>query len=254
MPIYHKVEQRTEEWHLLRLGLPTASAFSRIVTPKGKLSEARSAGGGPEGYMHELLAEMMLGRPLDLDLENYQGAYMARGTDLEDSAISSYEFLKGETMPGGFVTNDAATYGCSPDRLVGEDGGLEIKIPGAKTHVRYMLNPESLKQEYKVQVQGSLLVTGRDWWDQMSYHPELQPVIIRAYRDTEFIETLRMAIDSFAETLLSVRCKLESQYGKFPDPVKHEALPLADDDPGALGVSVDEVRQMISRGLLEADR
>ena len=250
MSIYHRIEQRSQQWHYLRLGMPTASAFDKIVTPKGKLSEARVPGGGPEGYMHELLAELMLGRPLDLDVNNYQSAYMQRGVENEDAAISSFEFLYGETEPGGFVTNDAKTYGCSPDRLIGISGGLEIKIPGAKMHVGYLLSPAMLANEYKLQVQGCLLVTEREWWNVMSYHPELPPAVTRIQRDEPFLAILKGALDSFAETLLAVRCKMESLYGKFPEP-EPPAAPLADDDPGALGVSQDEVKEMIARGLLE---
>ncbi len=251
MAIYHRIEQRSSVWFYRRAGLPTASEFHRIITPKGKLSEARVPGGGPEGYMHELLAELMLGRPLDLDVENYQSSYMQRGIENEDAAIDSFEFQRGvETSPGGFVTNDVRTYGCSPDRLIGTDGGLELKIPGAKGHMRYLIAPECLVQEYKVQVQGSLLVTGRDYWEQMSWHPELPPVIRRVPRDEEFIALLKAALYSFAETLVSVRCKLESLYGPFPPIViPVEARGPEEIDPLGFDVTPADVARMVATGL-----
>ena len=42
-----------------RLGIPTASQFSRIVTPTGQLSKAR------DGYLAELLCEWVMGEPAD---------------------------------------------------------------------------------------------------------------------------------------------------------------------------------------------
>ena len=45
-------QQGSVEWFEARLGIPTASEFSRIVTPTGKLSASRHA------YMGELLASL----------------------------------------------------------------------------------------------------------------------------------------------------------------------------------------------------
>jgi len=38
--IIHEVEQNTPEWLTLRLGIPTASMFDKIVTPAGKFSKS----------------------------------------------------------------------------------------------------------------------------------------------------------------------------------------------------------------------
>jgi hypothetical protein len=52
----HNVDQGSPEWHALRCGVPTASEFSKILTPKTmKLSEQAPA------YMYRLLGEWMLG-------------------------------------------------------------------------------------------------------------------------------------------------------------------------------------------------
>ena len=50
-------QQGSEEWYRARLGIPTASNFSAIITPKGKptASETRTR------YLHKLLAEWALG-------------------------------------------------------------------------------------------------------------------------------------------------------------------------------------------------
>ena len=50
-----EVEQGSTAWIQARLGIPTASQASRIVTPTGRLSKSR------DGYLAQLLAEWALG-------------------------------------------------------------------------------------------------------------------------------------------------------------------------------------------------
>ena len=77
-------EQGSREWTECRLGIPTASAFSRIVTPGGKLSAAR------EEYQGELLAEWALG-----EADEFGGTdWMERGKMLEPEALQHYAFYR----------------------------------------------------------------------------------------------------------------------------------------------------------------
>lgn len=193
------VKQGSLEWQMARLGIPTASQFHRIVTPKTmKLSSA------VEGYAHELLAEEMLGHPIDDDATQF----MMRGTELEAQAMQFYEFTRDvKTAAVGLVLRDDAQVGCSPDRLVGEDGGLELKCPSAAVHVSYMLKASDA-DKYNAQIQGALWLTGREWWDWLSYNPELPSVLVRFYRDEKFIATLATAVDQFIEYLDECRRKL----------------------------------------------
>ncbi len=190
--------QGSDEWIEARLGIPTSSQFHRIITPKtGKLSSQA------DGYAHELLAEELLGHPIDESASDF----MARGTALEKSAVEFYEFQRDmNTQRVGVILRDDGLTGCSPDRLVGDDGGLEIKCPSAKVHVSYMLGQDA--DTYKCQVQGALWITGRAWWDWLSYNPELPPVLIRFERDEEFIAKLAAAVDQFIEYLYECRLKL----------------------------------------------
>jgi len=192
-------EQGSQEWLDARLGIPTASQFHRIITPKTmRLSSSA------EGYVHELLAEELLGHPID----EGESQFMTRGSDLERSAFEFYEFNRDiETERVGFIVRDDGLVGCSPDRLVGEDGGLEIKCPSAKVHVSYMLSA-AVDPQYKCQVQGALWLTGRAWWDWLSYNPELPAVRVRFTRDEEFIALLARAVDQFIEYQDECRRKL----------------------------------------------
>lgn len=231
--IYHHVEQRSAAWFYLRVGKPTASEFFRIVTPTGKVSTQA------EDYAHRLLAELMLGRPLDEDVRT---EWMARGQDLEDAAVEAYEFETGLTTSlGGFITDDEAQYGCSPDRLVGDDGVVEYKVPAANTHVRYLDDPDSLSQEKRPQVQGLLLVTGRAWCDLMSFHPELPTIIRRVKRDEGYIDKLRVGLAAFCEQLLVMRANLEQKYGQFKPIVIPSEKPSPPEDHGGMGISEADV-------------
>ena len=198
MAIIIDCAQGSSEWIEARLGIPTASQFHRILTPKTmKLASAA------DGYAHELLAEELLGHAIN----ESESQFMQRGTQLEQQAVRFYEFHRDvHARPVGVILADDGKAGCSPDRLVGDDGGLEIKCPSAAAHVAHMLSVDAEKA--KCQVQGALWITGREWWDWLSYNPEMQPVIIRYQRDEVFIARLAQAIEQFNNYLDECRQRL----------------------------------------------
>lgn len=196
----HTMKQGSDEWVNARLGIPTASQFGRIFTPGGRPSSAA------DDYLCQLLAERLLGVPVDVSSE-----YMERGRGLEPDAVAFYEFERdADTTPVGFVTSDDGLVGCSPDRLVGDDGGLEIKIPSAKVHISYMLEG-MLDGRYKPQVQGGLWVSGRRWWDTLSYHPGLRPALFRVERDEPYIAALAKEVYAFASRLQRAHDQLKQE-------------------------------------------
>lgn len=244
--IYHKVEPRCSAWFYLRLGKPTASEFSRIVTSGGKPSTQA------EDYAHRLIAERMLAHPIDDDV---QTQWMRRGQEEEDGAIEAYEFQTGlYTSLGGFCTDDDNRYGCSPDRLVGDDGLLEMKVPAANTHVRYLECSEVLAKEKRGQVQGELLVTGRRWADLVSFHPELPTVIVRVYPDLEYHRLLMAGLTAFCRQLDMMQENLERQYGPFKPIVIPEEHPAPDepDVPAGEGLDIsdDDLEMMFRAGVI----
>lgn len=189
--ILHNVTQGTTEWFAVRAGIPTASAFDRILTPSGKPSSQT------EKYMHMLLAERIMGRPVT----QVQTFWMGRGKELEGEAVSYYEGVRDlDTTVIGFVTNDQRTIGASPDRFVGDDGLLEIKCPSEHVHVGYLLT-RGVDAEYWPQCQGQLWITGRKWLDIVSYHPEMPIAIVRVNRDDVYIASLAKAVTAFSELL-----------------------------------------------------
>ena len=186
--LIHDVEQGSPEWYALRLGIPTASAFDKILTPTGKLSTQA------EAFINKLLAEEMTGEAMQVE----KTVWMERGNELEQEAADYYELINDvELVKVGFCTNDAKTFGCSPDRLVGEEGALEIKVPAPHTHIEYLRKGE-IDKGYWSQLQGNLLVLNRKWIDWMSYNPKMPSLILKADRDEKYLSDLQTALDEFA--------------------------------------------------------
>lgn len=193
MAIIHKdVIQGTPAWAELRTGIPTASQLHRVITPKGAPSKSA------EAYLFELLAERLTGEPT----VGYTSHWMDRGSDLENEAVAFYHFTQDcETEKVGFVLNDSGTIGASPDRLVGDDGLLEIKVCKPSTHLGYLLQAGSAYEEHKIQTQAQLWITDRKWNDLLAYNPSLPPALYRVGRDEEYINKLAIAVTAFSRTL-----------------------------------------------------
>ena len=205
MIVHREVEQGSFAWHTLRLGIPTASCFDRILTPGGKPS--RQA----ECYLNELLAEWMIGRPIP----GAETQWMVRGHELEEDAVNAYEFhANATTAKVGIITTDDGMVGASPDRLVDDDRLLEIKCPKHSTHAGYMLTGK-IEDEYRPQLQGQLWITERKAVDIVSYYPELAPVVISVPRDDAYIGDLAVALGTFVDVMLAKRKELEARYGPF---------------------------------------
>jgi YqaJ-like viral recombinase domain len=124
MPIFHDVAQYSDQYDRLKLGIPTSSHFHKIITPQGKPSKQWRE------YACMLIAERILQRKIDL----YKSLPMERGLIIEAEAADWSEFDQDVTVQrGGFITDDNRAIGCSPDRLVGDEGLLEIKAPLPQT-------------------------------------------------------------------------------------------------------------------------
>lgn len=195
------LKQNSDEWLEARKGVVTASAFNKIVTP-AKCERSTSS----TTYMYELIAEIM-----GATNESFSNEWTERGHELEDEARATFEFLTDLKVDIiGMIKTDCGLIGCSPDGLIGHNGGIEIKCPKASTHIKYLIDGV-LPLEYKTQVQGSLMVSEREYWYFMSYHPQLHPFILKVERDEEFIRKMRSHIDSFLDDM---KIKIEKLNGK----------------------------------------
>ena len=190
--------QNSEEWYKIRLGIATASSFSKIITSTGKSSTSLKE------YAYQLVSEKLA---LEQD-EFYSNAILERGNELENEAREYYEEICLKKVDQvGFILNKDENYGYSPDGLIGNDGLIEIKCPLQKNHTKYLYD-NILPTEYKAQVQGGLLVSNRKWCDFISYHPnfieEKKMLIIRIVRDEEYIQLLRTGLKNLIELKNSI--------------------------------------------------
>jgi hypothetical protein len=184
-------EQGTPEWFQARLGIPTASEFSTVMAKgEGKVRRA---------YMLKLAGEVLTGEPM----ETYKNGAMERGTLMEDEARDAYCFIKNvEVRRVGFIRNGLA--GCSPDSLVGDDGGLEVKSAAAHIQIERLIKND-LPPEHKAQVQGSIWIAEREWWDFTSYGgAKLPPLIVRVRRDNGYIANMKGEVDRFNDELATL--------------------------------------------------
>jgi len=192
--------QGSPEWLESRRGIPTSSNFDKIITNAGKPSTQRKK------YLFKLAGEYVS----ETIEESYQSAAMLRGCVMEIFAKQLYQIMEGvETKDVGFcITEGEYKYGASPDALVEERGLLEVKCPSLAVHVEYLLK-DTLPIAYFMQIQGQLLVTGREWVDFFSYYPTLKPLLIRVHRDEEFIKKLKIELIVFCHELQTIIQKIK---------------------------------------------
>ena len=184
MQIIKDIQQGSDEWLQLRLGVATASNFDKIITTTGKQSATL------EKYALKLATDLMLSSPEP----SYKNDIMERGNELEPLARQAYQeetfsIVEEITM----FKSDCGNFGYSPDGLVGEDGLIEIKCPLATTHFQYIIDNKTPIIDYWQQLQGGLWVSGRKYIDFVSYHPNFktkQLFVERIERDEDYIAKL----------------------------------------------------------------
>ena len=200
MIVHDKMEQGSPEWQRIRLGMVTASRAGRLITPS-KMEYSSSA----RSLIAELLVENMLHAidpkeyaDRDVPVMGPGGMYMARGTDMEAEAVDWYEMHRMvDVSRVGFCESDDGRSGCSPDGLVGEDGGLEVKCRSAVKHLETVLGFATVLGD-PGQAQFSLFVTGCEWWDVLAYNPALPKVIERHRPIPQYQKAIGECLERFA--------------------------------------------------------
>jgi len=181
--VYRDLEQGSEEWLQARCGLLTASEMKLILTPTLKAASNDKE----RAHLYELAAQRISGYVEP----HYVNDDMLRGQAEEIEARRYYEHNFGPVEQVGFIVNRKWGFpiGCSPDWLVGEDGGAECKSRRAKYQVQTIIEnvfadrSETIPPDFTIQVQTCLLVTERRWWDFVSFSGGLPMVAIRVWPD-----------------------------------------------------------------------
>lgn len=202
-PVIHSVEQRSPEWHSLRCGMITSSCLGELITSAGKIAN--------NGTSRALLADLLAQRITGHVGQGFETLDMMRGVEDEPIARHLYEQRYAPVRQVGFVTReiaDCVTIGCSPDGLVGDDGGIEIKSRKPKIQIGTIVSG-AVPPENMIQIQASMLVTGRAWWDYVSYSGGLPLAVIRVHADAEIHSRITEAAASAERTLADMRAAYE---------------------------------------------
>lgn len=171
-------EQGSAQWHEMRRGCFTASTFAALEYDKTEFKSGPRKGQprpSPESrnaQIDRVVAELLTG----LCTEEVSARALTWGKEMEPAAVAAYEARGGALVElVSFIRHPAYAFaGCSPDFLVDDDGGGECKCPmSIAVHARTLR--EGLPDEHIAQIQGGLWVTGRKWWDFVSFNPNFPP-------------------------------------------------------------------------------
>ena len=210
-PTYHyAVCQGTEEWLQLRTGLITASEMELLMTPTLKPANNDKS----RAHLYELAAQRITG----YTEPSFVSEDMMRGWSDEVLARDLYAKNYAPVQECGFVTAEinGHTVGYSPDALVGDDGLIECKSRRQKYQVKTVCEG-GVPDEYMLQIQTGLLVTGRKWLDFVSYCGGLPMMVMRVYPDRE----MQMSI---IEAIISAEIQIKYLVSTYEQTVRNNPL------------------------------
>ena len=204
--------QGSDAWHLLRMGKATASRFSAITRNKSDTD----FGAGAYSYAYELAAERLTRVPAP----SASSPATSHGHEFEPKARAAYSWATGRNVTTrGFVAHPSHEMaGASVDGVVEGEGGLvEIKCPFTSREHARTLSRGAMPSRYVAQVQGQMWVTGSDWCDYVSYHPDfpagLDLVYVRVARNDDYIGSLSRRVVSFLDFVETItgKCNAHSR-------------------------------------------
>lgn len=188
-------DQRSEEWHKLRLGKITGTRLKRVFQADNM------------GLIDELIAEI----DSEMTESVYENAAMRRGVELEPIARALYCEVRGiEIEEIGFCISERFDFiAYSPDGLTPcRTGGIEIKCPSTKTHVQY-IRQNKIPSEYKHQCITPFVVnTKLQWLDFVSFDDRFKsrPLFVKRLKreeiQQELDEIIEPGIEKFQEKIL----------------------------------------------------
>jgi len=193
--VFDDVEQGSEEWFTIRLGVPTASNF-RVMMATGRDDE--------ESKTRSRLLRLLAGEILTGEIAEgkIKTAAMTRGNEMEPEARAYYErrhfvdvrrvgFIRRRLPSGGWA-------GCSPDGMIGEKKALEIKTMAPDLMIERLLAGAGMPPEHRAQVHGTMWIADLEEVDLLLYYRGM-PVnpVFTVRRDETFIREIARAVETF---------------------------------------------------------
>lgn len=227
------IQQGTNEWDEVRLGRFTSSEIYKVMEcgkrlmTKEELAARPKSGKGSKTtfvpdpsqmsatgikYIRQKVWETLSGVPLP-------GPYaypLVYGKQTEPEAVEYFEEWKGvKTEMVGFQTySDHA--GGSPDRLIGDTEGLEIKCPSSDEQIDYLMMSDyhDLKNNYPQyywQCASLMLFTGRKRWNFCTFDPrmvqekhKMTHIVIEWHQIEEDLDTIVKALEGAVKEKLKL--------------------------------------------------
>ena len=212
-------DQGSESWHAERAGCITASRMGDLIWTPGQVFKSGPRKGQPKPppdgrntYINQIVAELLTGQAID----QVRARQLDYGHEMEPFAVSAYEGKTGQLVEQcGFLRHPNYPFiGASPDFLVDENGGGEIKCPMSIV-VHAATLRDGLPDEHIEQIQGGLWVTGRAWWDFVSFNPRFPPgldlYVQRVHRDDARISIMKQCCLSAWDEVQSIVAKLRQK-------------------------------------------
>ena len=199
MEVFKDIEQGSQEWLNMRLGLITCSEIKTI----------RADGAGAQTYINGLAYERITGESSAVFSGNL---WTERGHELEPVAREAYERKTGfKVEQVSFIKN--LGFGYSPDGVVGDNGLIEIKTKQPKDQIA-LLRSGDIPKEHLDQLDGGLLCSNREWIDFVAYCPNLPIFIKRVYAKDRIqqIEKLNELIAKYNVQVEDVANQISEMY------------------------------------------
>ena len=199
-------QQGSAAWLTMKLGVVSGSNASKVVAKKD--SETRLT------YLCDLVAEICTGV---IEEQNFK--QMEWGKAHEDAARSHYEFSTDQKIQEVlFVFKDSSfREGCSPDGLLSNGRGAEIKCPWDSANYVKFLVADKIKTEWQWQNQFNMRITDATHWDFVQYDPRMkkQPMkILTIERDEEKQRILDEAVPEFIADMDKLLAKIGIKFGE----------------------------------------
>lgn len=197
LTIYEDLEQGSEDWLQARCGMISASIMNDILTPTLKLAQNDKT----RAATYDLACQ----RVTQYVEPQYWTEAMLRGVSDEGVAADLYgERVAPVTEIGGMVREfDFGRIWYSPDRLVGDDGLIEVKSRRNGLHFKTVAENE-VPKEHVLQLQAGLLVSGRKWIDYISICKGQPLFIKRVEADPVYQDAIMSACEAMEKSIADV--------------------------------------------------
>ncbi|MDE9540231.1 lambda exonuclease family protein [Xenorhabdus bovienii] len=195
------IEQGSDAWMQLRLGVITASDAWKILTKdksKNVWSDTKST------YLYELIGEVCTGVYKEINART-----LAWGKEYEQEARDSFSFYSDLDVTEAPILyrDESMRTACSPDGLCNDRLGLELKCPSnTDVFIKMALRGvDGIKREYIAQMQFSMWVTGLSAWNFVNYDPRMpagkEIVHVLVEQDAEYMKRFDDLIPEFIERM-----------------------------------------------------